>query len=89
MISNNPDFSSILQVDGKLFGVTQFEAPSPGTAYLSQYEQNAKTGAITVGLGFALCCLSILMESFNQRLQQRVAAARCRSAVRSARRGRL
>ena len=72
MISNNPDFSSILQVDGKLFGVTHFEAPSPGTAYLSQYEQNAKTGAITVGLGFALCCLS-MVESL---LQQRVAKAR-------------
>jgi hypothetical protein len=69
MISNNPDFSSILQVDGKLFGVTHFEAPIPGTAYLSQYEQNAKTGAITVGLEFALCCLS-MVESL---LQQRVA----------------
>jgi hypothetical protein len=48
MISNNPDFSSILQIDGKLFGVTQFEAPSPGMAWVSQYEQDASTGAIKV-----------------------------------------
>jgi hypothetical protein len=74
MISNNPDFSSILQVDGKLFGVTHFEAPSPGTAYLSQYEQNAKTGAITVGLGFALCCLSTWRNPCcSSALQKRVA----------------
>ena len=69
MISNNPDFSSILQVDGKLFGVTNFEAPIPGTAYLSQYEQNAKTGVITVGLGLSPSCLS-MVESV---LQQHVA----------------
>jgi hypothetical protein len=72
MISNNPDFSSILQVDGKLFGVTHFEAPSPGTAYLSQYEQNAKTGAITVGLGLALCCFSMVESSLLTRGAQRV-----------------
>ena len=71
MISNNPDFSSILQVDGKLFGVTHFEAPSPGTAYLSQYEQNAKTGAITVGLGFALCCFSMMGSLLQKRGAQR------------------
>ena len=56
LISNNPDFSSILQVDGKLFGVTHFEAPIPATAYLSQYEQDAKTGAIKVSPGLAPCC---------------------------------
>ena len=72
LISNNPDFSSILQVDGKLFGVTQFEAPGNiVSAYLSQYEQNPKTGAITVGLGLAPrcrswwnpCCSSVFAEA--------------------------
>jgi hypothetical protein len=72
LISNNPDFSSILQIDGKLFGVTHFEAPTPATVYLSQYEQDAKTGAIKVSLGLAPRCLSIV-ESL---LQQRVAEAR-------------
>jgi hypothetical protein len=70
LISNNPDFSSILQVDGKLFGVTHFEAPTPATAYLSQYEQDAKTGAIKVSLGLAPlaatwcthCCSSALQK---------------------------
>jgi hypothetical protein len=71
LISNNPDFSSILQVDGKLFGVTQFEAPGNiVSAYLSQYEQNAKTGAITVSLELAPdaaawwtpCCSSALQK---------------------------
>ncbi len=71
MISNNPDFSSILQVDGKLFGVTHFEAPSPGTAYLSQYEQNVKTGAITVGIGFPLCCLRMVESLLQNRVAQR------------------
>ena len=77
LISNNPDFSSILQVDGKLFGVTHFESPSPATAYLSQYEQDAKTGAIKVSLGFAPRCRS-MVESL---LQQRVAEARCPARI--------
>ena len=72
MISNNPDFSSILQLDGKLFGVTHFEAPGDiVSAYLSQYVQDPKTGAITVRLGLAPCCRG-MVESL---LQQRVAAA--------------
>jgi hypothetical protein len=79
MISNNPDFSSLLQVEGKLFGVTQFEAPSPGTAYLSQYEQNAKTGAITVGDLPSVASKDSWNPSINgcsSALQQRVAEAR-------------
>ena len=47
-ISNNPDFSSILQVGSKLFGVTHYEAPNPGVAYLSEYVQTPKTGALKV-----------------------------------------
>ena len=47
-ISNNPDFSSILQVGSKLFGVTHYESPTPGVAYLSEYVQNPKTGALKV-----------------------------------------
>lgn len=51
-ISNNPDFSSILQVGSKLFGVTHYEAPNPGVAYVSEYLQNPKTGAIKVIFAF-------------------------------------
>ena len=48
LISNNPDFSSILQVGGKIFGVTHFESPRPGVAYVAEYEQDAATGMLTV-----------------------------------------
>jgi len=48
MISNSPDFSSILQVGSKVFGVTHFEAPQPGVAYVAEYEQNPTTGMLTV-----------------------------------------
>jgi hypothetical protein len=54
MISNNPDFSSILQVGGKIFGVTQYEAPNPGVAYVSEYLQNPKTGVLKVILPCSL-----------------------------------
>ena len=82
LISNNPDFSSILQVDGKLFGVTHFEAPSPGTAYLSQYEQNAKTGAITVGLELAPDAAAWWNPCCSRALQKHGAQC-CRSASRA------
>ena len=39
-ISPNPDFSSILNVHGKIFAVTQFESPRPGVAYLTELEQD-------------------------------------------------
>jgi hypothetical protein len=48
MISNSPDFSSILQVGSKVFGITHFEAPQPGVAYVAEYEQNPTTGMLTV-----------------------------------------
>jgi hypothetical protein len=54
-ISNNPDFSSILQVGSKLFGVTHYESPTPGVAYLSEYVQNPKTGALKVILPCSPC----------------------------------
>ena len=34
-ISNNPDFTSLLDVNGKLYSITQFESPRPGVAYVS------------------------------------------------------
>ena len=54
-ISNNPDFSSILKVGSKLFGVTHYESPTPGVAYLSEYVQNPKTGALKVILPGVPC----------------------------------
>ena len=48
LISNNPDFSSILQVGNKIFGVTHFESPRPGVAYVAEYEQDPATGMLTV-----------------------------------------
>ncbi len=38
--SNNPDFTSLLPVGGKLFSVTHFEA-LPGAMYLSELQQDA------------------------------------------------
>ena len=48
LVSQNPDFSSILNVDGKIFSVTHYESPKPGVAYLSELEQDPKTGKLTV-----------------------------------------
>ena len=49
-VSHAPDFTSILNVDGKIFSITQFEWENPGVAYLSELEQDATTGKLTV------CC---------------------------------
>ena len=48
LISPNPDFNSILNVDGKIFSVTQYESPRPGVAYVTELEQNKATGELTV-----------------------------------------
>ena len=50
LISNNPDFSSILQVGSKIFGVTHFESPRPGVAYVAEYEQDSANGKLTVSV---------------------------------------
>ena len=47
-ISHNPDFNSILNVDGKIFSVTHYEETKPGVAYLTELEQNKATGELTV-----------------------------------------
>ena len=47
-ISPNPDFNSILRVDGKIFSVTQYESPRPGVAYLTELRQDKTTGELTV-----------------------------------------
>ena len=52
LVSNAPDFTSILNVDGKIFSITQFEAPRPGVVYLSELEQDADTGKLTVSRVF-------------------------------------
>ena len=48
LISHNPDFNSILNVDGKIFSVTQYEWGMPAVAYLTELEQNKATGELTV-----------------------------------------
>ena len=48
LISHNPDFNSILNVDGEIFSVTQYESPRPGVAYVTELEQNKATGELTV-----------------------------------------
>jgi len=83
LISNYPDFSSILQVDGKLFGVTHFEAPGHiVTAFLSQYVQDPKTGAITVGLELAPDAAAWWNPCCSRALQKHGAQC-CRSASRA------
>jgi len=47
LVSNDPDFTSLLTIDGKFFSVTHFETPRPGAAYLSELEQDDK-GKLTV-----------------------------------------
>jgi secreted PhoX family phosphatase len=46
-ISNSNDFSSLLQVDGKLFMLTHFEE-IPGGIYLSKLDQDRNTGELKV-----------------------------------------
>lgn len=65
MISNNPDFSSLLQVGGKIFGVTHYESPNPAVAYLSEYEQNPKTGGLKVI--FVLLLLTCFLDFTKNR----------------------
>ena len=65
MISNNPDFSSLLQVGGKIFGVTHYESPQPSVAYLSEYEQNPITGALKVI--FVLLLLNCFLDFTKNR----------------------
>jgi len=47
-VSHNPDFTSILNIDGKIFSITQFESPRPGVAYLSELEQDPHYGTLSV-----------------------------------------
>lgn len=47
-ISNNPDFTSILRIGGKIFSITQFEQPQPGVSYLAELKQDSKTGKLSV-----------------------------------------
>jgi len=46
-VSNNPDFTSILNVDGKIFSITHYET-RPGAAYLTELTQDKSTGKLTV-----------------------------------------
>jgi hypothetical protein len=48
LVSQDPDFSSILNVDGKIFSVTHYTSPRPSVAYLSELEQDSETGKLTV-----------------------------------------
>ena len=47
VVSPNPDFTSILVREGKIFSITHYESPRPGVAYLSELEQHAD-GTLTV-----------------------------------------
>ena len=50
LVSNAPDFTSIFKVEDEIYSITQFEWRNPGVAYLSELEQDATTGKLTV------CC---------------------------------
>jgi len=47
--SNNPDFTSILRVEDKIFSITHYESPTPGVAYLTELNQDKDTGKLSVG----------------------------------------
>ena len=46
-LSQNPDFTSILNVGGKIFSITHYET-IPGAAYLTELAQDKSTGKLTV-----------------------------------------
>ena len=46
-VSNNTDFTSILNVGGKIFSITHYET-RPGVAYLTELAQDKSTGKLTV-----------------------------------------
>lgn len=46
-VSTDADFSSLLPIGDRLFGVTHFES-RPGAMYLSEYHQDPATGALTL-----------------------------------------
>ena len=54
-VSPNPDYNSILRVGGKIFSVTHYESPRPGVAYLTEIQQDATTGELTVPEAHAAC----------------------------------
>ena len=47
-MSQNPNFTSILRVKGKIFSITHYESPIPGVAYLTELEQDKSAGKLTV-----------------------------------------
>ncbi len=47
VVSNYPDFTSILPVSGRLYGVTHFES-LPSALYLSRFLQDPRTGVMSV-----------------------------------------
>jgi len=54
VVSNNPDFTSILVREDKIFSITHYESPRPGVAYLSELEQH-KDGRLAVRKHNRLC----------------------------------
>lgn len=46
-ISFNPDFSSIIVVDGTPLVLTQYEAPVPAQLYITVMDQDKTTGQLT------------------------------------------
>jgi hypothetical protein len=45
-VSDNPDFSSLLQVGDSIFSIVQFEYPRPGTMYLTKLHQDQQGNLI-------------------------------------------
>ena len=41
-VSDNPDFSSLIQVGDSMFSLVQFEWPNPGVMYLLKLDQDAE-----------------------------------------------
>lgn len=57
-VADSNDFTSLLQVDGKLFSIAQFES-QPAAMYLSELEQDTQTGALKARSTRALSLKSI------------------------------
>jgi len=47
-VSNDQDFTSILQVGEKLFSIAHFESPQPAATYLVELDQDKDTGDLSV-----------------------------------------
>jgi len=48
LISNAPDYTTIIKTKGQIYMITQFEAPNPSSMYMVRLTQNSDDGELTM-----------------------------------------